>query len=182
MEDWKDIPGYEGIYEASTLGQIRTHRNKVTYTVKHGTRHWKQRILKPKSNGKMGYRVNLWKDGKMTEWLVARLVCMTFHGLPKEGHTVNHINGDRWDNHIENLEWLSLADNIRHGFETGLYTSQKPVKFISLNDREDMEFKSQAEAARFLNKSNQYISDRINTKKNRICADADGKQYLILPN
>ena len=44
MEIWKDIPGYENIYEASNCGRIRTHKDKVTYTKMHGVRKWKQRI------------------------------------------------------------------------------------------------------------------------------------------
>ena len=69
-EIWKDIPNYNG-YQVSNLGRIRTH-NKITFTKKHGLRHWKDRILsfKPftnsnqKSKQGMGYRVDLWKDGK----------------------------------------------------------------------------------------------------------------------
>ena len=47
-EVWKDVVGYEDIYEVSNLGRIRTHKNKITYTEQHGIRHWKQRILKQK--------------------------------------------------------------------------------------------------------------------------------------
>ena len=64
-EIWKDIPDYEGIYQASNLGQIRTTPNKITMTNLHGIRHWKTRILKGRGNYyQTGKRVSLWKNGK----------------------------------------------------------------------------------------------------------------------
>nr|DAW95243.1 MAG TPA: NUMOD4 motif protein [Bacteriophage sp.] len=61
-EIWKDIPDYEGIYQASNLGRIRTAPNKTTYTELRGVRHWKMRIMKGKGNNKhTGARVGLRK-------------------------------------------------------------------------------------------------------------------------
>ena len=75
MEVWKDIPNYEGIYEVSNLGRIRTHKDKITYTKRHGKRKWKQRIMKFKGiTPKTGYRISLWKDGKQKDLLVARML------------------------------------------------------------------------------------------------------------
>ena len=129
QEIWKAIPHYEGIYEASNFGRIRTCEGKITQTQHHGIRHWKQRILKPKGETyATGYKVTLWKDGKSKDWLVARLVAMTFLG--ESNLTVNHIDGNRFNNCIENLEWCSLADNIKKGFELGLYKNQKNVLLI----------------------------------------------------
>lgn len=89
QEQWKSIPGYEGIYEASTFGRIRTSANKLTYTERHGYRHWKQRILSGRGdNYKTGYRVVLWKDGCPKEFLVSRLVAMTWVDGYKEELTV----------------------------------------------------------------------------------------------
>jgi hypothetical protein len=78
-EVWKQIPEYEGIYDASTEGQIRSAKGKTTVNKKRGVCHWKQRILKHRGeNYQTGYRVSLWKDGKYKDWLVARLIAMTF--------------------------------------------------------------------------------------------------------
>ena len=79
MEElWKDIPHYKG-YQVSNLGNVRTY-NKITYTKKHGLRHWKNRILKYKGETyETGYRVDLWKNGKPHSYLVARLVAFTFY-------------------------------------------------------------------------------------------------------
>lgn len=66
METWKDVVGYEGIYEVSDAGKIRTKLGKTTHTEKHGIRTWKQRELKLKTD-KLGYkRVSLFKDGKLS--------------------------------------------------------------------------------------------------------------------
>lgn len=158
-EIWKDIPGYEGIYQASNMGAIRTSENKTTYTERHGVRHWKQRMLHFQTdNG--GHHVTLYKAGKPKKWLVHRLVAITFLGFPEEeGLTVNHRDGNRRNNKIENLEWLTRADNIRHGFRTGLY----PTKAIALVGESgcQINFRSFSEASGFLSRYPKYVSDRI---------------------
>lgn len=170
MERWKDIPGYEGLYQASTEGQIRSAPGKVTNTQHHGNRHWQTRILKGRGDNPItGKRVGLWKDGKLTEWLVARLVALTWVPGFAEGMTVNHINGNRMDNRVCNLEWLSLADNIRHGFDTGLYRkAQKGVVLKNHVNGKIKSFSSMAEASRFLGKSNAYVSNAIGKGQLRI--------------
>ena len=128
-EKWKDIPGYEGLYQASTLGQIRTCEGKVTSSARFHHRVWKQRIMKQKcttnTKGRKDCRVELWKDGVHKTFLVSRLVAMTWVDGYMDGLTVNHKNGDPLDNRAENLEWLSHGDNIRHGFANGLYPQAK---------------------------------------------------------
>lgn len=179
QEIWKDIPGYEGIYQASTFGRIRTCEGKKTYSVLHGERTWRQRILKPKScsdYSRIGYRVTLWKDKKPRDYLVARLVCTTFHeNLIDTNMTVNHKDGNRLNNNVDNLEWLSLADNIRHGYENDLYKQNKTT-LISQDTGEVFVFRSQSEAAKFLGRNHGYINNIIS--KNREFATAkDGGKY-----
>lgn len=80
-ETWKAIPGYEGIYEASDLGRVRSVDGKVTNSVRCGRRRWKGRILKTRGNSYItGYRVSLWRDKVSRDYLVARLVGITFLG------------------------------------------------------------------------------------------------------
>ena len=180
MEElWKDIPNYEGLYEASNLGRIRTKDGKVTYTKLHGERKWKQRILKPKKcrdYNLCGYRVSLWKDGKHKDFLVARLVCTTWHeNLIDTKMTVNHKDGNRLNNRIENLEWLSLSDNIRHGFENNFYKQDKTV-LISCETNEKFEFRSQSVAGEFLGRNHGYINCLIKNKR-EFATRKDGKIY-----
>ena len=176
-EKWRDIPGYEGIYQASTHGNIRTIEGKKTFTKKHGIRRWKSRVLKGRGNNKVtGKRVSLWKDGKSKDFLVARLVAMTFLGNPPKHFTVNHIDGNRFNNKLENLEWLSLADNIRHGFETGLYPQ---IAVVIKTPETVISFRSMAQCDAFLKRAKGYTSNRL--KKHNTLIDLDGKVFQVLP-
>ena len=161
-EIWKDIDGYIG-YQVSNLGRIRTH-NKTTYTSIHGERHWKDRIIKPKGkNYKTGFRVDLWKDGKPHTLLVARLVAFTFYDEDINNYklTVDHLDGNRLNNNINNLELVSLKENIQRGFNNGLYHNQTRIKLINKNNHYDRVFRSMSEASRVMNKNHGYISSKI---------------------
>lgn len=181
-ELWKDIPNYEGLYQASNLGRIKSVDGKKTFSKLHGERVWKERILKPKSCRDFnicGYRVSLWKDGKHKDYLVARLVCATWHeNLIDTKMTVNHKDGNRLNNKIENLEWLSLSDNIRHGFENNLYKQDKTI-LISQKSGEKFEFRSKSLASQFLKRNSGYISNTIQKGKN-IAENADGEKFEII--
>lgn len=175
-EIWKDIPDYENLYQASNFGRIRTNPNKITHTDRHGIRHWKCRVLKGRGDFRAtGSRVSLWKNGKSKDWLVARLVAITFLGKPtKEANTVNHINGDRLDNRIENLEWLSIGDNVRHAFDTGLL----PYKKVKLYNKDcEMIFRSMAKASEYIGRNQGYIS--CCRYKNRIVKSKDNVIYNV---
>lgn len=164
QEIWKDIPNYEG-YQVSNFGKVRTY-NKITY--KQGIkRHWKNKILKYKSTNKnaykTGYRVDLWKNNKAKTFLVARLVAFTFYNEDINNHklTVDHIDGNRLNNNLDNLELVSLAENIKRGFETGLYTCQKKVKIINKKTNEEKIFNSLSKGSTFMYYNCKYLSDKI---------------------
>ncbi len=161
-ETWKDIKGYDG-YQVSNLGRVRTH-NKISYTEKHGIRHWKDRIVKPKQkdNYKTGYKVTLWKNGTGRDFLVARLVAFTFYNedINNRDLTVNHIDGNRFNNNIENLELISLKENIQHGFRTGLYHSKK-VKIYDKITGTIIYPSSLSEGSKIIGFKSGYLSERI---------------------
>lgn len=168
MEIWKEIKGYEQLYEVSNLGRIRTHENKTSYSKRHGNRKWKQRIMKYRGyNPKTGYRVSLWKNRKMKEFLVARLVAFTFFdkNIKNRKLTVNHKDGNRMNNNINNLELISLADNIRHAFNTGLMHTNVHVKLTNTETQEEFSFISMSRASEYMNKCVGYISQHY--KKNK---------------
>ena len=179
MEEWRDIPGYEGIYEASTLGQIRSKAGKTTRSARHGVRHWRQRILKQKvcrnKKGRYDARVELWKDGKHKTFLVARLVAMAWVDGYIPELTVNHRDGNPLNNKADNLEWLTLADNIKQGFEDGLYSTCHQIRLKSENAI--YHFDSMAEASRFLDRNDGYISNCL--KRGTAITDTRRMQYEI---
>lgn len=176
-EFWKDIPNYEGLYQASTEGRIRTVEGKITSNALYSTRRWKSRVLKGRGdNYSTGRRVSLWKDGKVKDWLVARLVAITFLGEPPKDFTVNHKDGNRLNNSIENLEWISLGDNIRHAFETGLMPTQKAIAVECGSDI--MRFRSYSQFDVFLKRHKGYTSNSL--KANRPIRNINGVEYKII--
>lgn len=181
MEEWKDIPGFEEIYEASNLGRIRSKEGKTTNSALHGTCHWKQRIIqhhytKRKSGKNFDAKVTLWKDKEPHYYLVSRLIALSWVTGYSKGMTVNHIDGNPLNNRADNLEWISLRDNIIHGFETGLYSNQKPIKLV-LPDGKIIPFRSLSAASRYLGKNSGYISEQLNN--NRKIRDATGNVYEV---
>lgn len=166
MEEWKDIPQYKG-YQISSLGRVRTH-NKVSFTEKHGKRHWKDRILKYKGNTyATGYRVDLWKDGKPKSLLVARLVAFTFFNKDINDHslTVNHIDGNRFNNNINNLELISLKENIQHALRNHLIDTCKRIKIEDKTTGTIIYASSLSEGSRLMGFNTGYLSTKI--KKNK---------------
>jgi len=178
-EIWKDIKEYPG-YQASNLGRIRTN-NKVTITKRHGERHWKNRILKPKKltnkYGRSDYRVELWRDGKHKTFLVARLVALTFNDLPLETKlTINHIDCNTLNNNIDNLEIVSREENIRQWFNTNFCKYQKNIKITNKTTGEIKYLTSMAKGCSYIKRTHSYLSTKI---KNNIFEDNDYKWELI---
>lgn len=162
MEEWRSIPGYEGIYEASNLGRIKSVAGKRTINARCN-RTWKERIMKLHlTKRSKGYNamVTLWKDGKHKQLLVARLVAMTWCEGYKEDLTVNHIDGNPLNNKVENLEWVTLSDNLKHAHRTGLNPGSKKVTLVG-KDGNRHEFYSMSEASRFLGRKPGYLSVAI---------------------
>jgi hypothetical protein len=182
MEIWKDIPGYEGLYQASSFGRIKTCENKVTRNARYSTRVWKSRIMKGRGNRyATGKRVSLWKDGKSKDYLVARLVALTFLGESPKDYTVNHKDGNRLNNNIENLEWISRGDNVKHAFSTGLMSRiQKGIVLKDDSTGNVYEFNSYSECSRFLGRNHGYVSHRY--KNNHLTMlNNEGRTFRVLP-
>ena len=165
-EIWKDIKNYDG-YQVSNFGRVRTY-NKTTETKIHGKRHWKNRILKYKGKTyKTGYRVDLWKNGKSRTYLVARLVAFTFYNQDINNHnlTVDHLDGNRLNNNINNLELVSLKENIKRAFENGLNSSQIKIKIINKNNNYDKTYRSLSQGSLAMGYKKGYISNMIKKGK-----------------
>lgn len=117
-EIYVPVAEYEGFYEVSTHGNIRSVDR--TIIANNGKPHFcKGRVLVNKFS--MGYaRVCLCKNNIHHDVIVHRIVCAAFHGKGQPNHQVNHIDGNKRNNHYTNLEWLSALENIQHASKTGL--------------------------------------------------------------
>lgn len=129
MEIWKDVVGYETLYQVSNLGRVKSLDMKLPYK-RHGIatfRIRKGKILTP-AIMKNGYlRVEMSKNGIHRLNLVHRLVAQAFIPNTNNHKEVNHINCNKSDNRIENLEWVSPLQNKIHAFENKLYKIEKPI-------------------------------------------------------
>ena len=115
---WKDIPGYEGLYQVSDCGQVKSFPRKGA----------KERILKPRLTQNGYHYVNLCKNGNRKTCKVHRLVALAFldgdHSL-----TVNHIDECKTNNHVSNLEYLTREDNVRS------WNKNNPERLAEINKK-----------------------------------------------
>lgn len=112
---WKAVINYEGVYEVSTDGFIRSLNYKKTKTIRN---------LLPSQDGKGYLRTALMKGGKLSTIKLHREVAKAFIPNPENKPQVNHINGIKTDNCVENLEWCNNSENITHAYKIGLAKSK----------------------------------------------------------
>jgi len=127
MEIFKDIPNYEGLYQISNLGRVKnigSEKSKIATLCKNG-----DLFLKPKIE-KNGYvRTFLTKGETRKGYSIHRLVAITFIPNPNNKKTVNHINGIKIDNRLENLEWTTQKENVCHARDIlGMYYGNTSAK------------------------------------------------------
>lgn len=139
-EIWKDIVGYEGLYKVSNLGYVKS----INRTTSHN-RILKGKLLKMIVDKDNYFEVSLCKNNKKKNYRVHRLVAETFISNPDNLPQVNHIDGNKQNNNVCNLEWVTCKQNIQHSFKMGLSfvkggethhcakLSQKQVDFIRNN-------------------------------------------------
>lgn len=148
-EVWKDVVGYEGYYQVSNLGRVRSldrelpHSRNSTY-IKRG------RVLKPIYGGDNYQMVCLRVNNKPKNQYIHRLVATTFIGKPQGNMEVNHKDGDKKNNKVSNLEWVTSSENTRHAYKNGLLNSKharKKVIGTNIKTGEKLIFNSITEAA-----------------------------------
>lgn len=170
IEVWKDIEGYEGIYMVSNLGRVKSLGNKSNHKtdviLKQSTQRYK--------------RVTLYDGVKRKSYMVHRLVAKAF--IPNESNKseVNHIDCDKFNNSVENLEWVTRQENHKHKCENGLNNTKNAVnktkkKIVLVDEKGNIlnTFESMSEASRLLNLSISNIS--------RVCSGKlkDTKGYIF---
>lgn len=157
LEFWKDIEGYEGLYRVSNVGQVKSLKSN--------------KILKPNSNNTGGYlQVVLSKNGEAKRFYIHRLVAEAF--LPNEDELpeVDHINSDKTDNRVANLQWISRVENLRKK-ETGMMI---PKRVICLETGKI--FETVADAANYVNRTPRTMLYHL-SGKHKTCAGKHFKYY-----
>jgi hypothetical protein len=112
-EIWKDVVGYEGLYQVSNLGRVKSLERKfVTSDGKKMVK--KERVLKPGKDSKGYLHIRFCINDHFPSFKVHRVVAKAFLGTSKSDMQVNHINGIKSDNRVENLEWVTPKENMDH--------------------------------------------------------------------
>jgi hypothetical protein len=122
-EIWKDILNYENYYEVSNFGNVRRKLNQTIY--KDGRiANFSQTILKPSLHKKGYLLVYLSKNSIKKTKKIHRLVAENFLLNNKNLPQVNHIDCNKLNNHVNNLEWVSNLDNMKHAFKNGIFKNR----------------------------------------------------------
>ena len=164
-EIWKDIPGYEGIYQVSNNGNV-VSLNAYGHNIK--------RALKQRLNY-YGYSTVVLNHNKKSKYVgVHILVAKTFIPNPEHKPQVNHIDGNKTNNNVNNLEWVTCKENIQHAIRTGLsnpkgykgiygkdHAASKPVLQYDIHGNFIKKWGSRIEAARHYNVNSCLISNCI---------------------
>lgn len=170
MEMWKDIEGFEGLYQVSNLGRVKSLSRKC------GTCYKKESIRKL-SNSKDGYlKIRLVGKGKDITTRVHRLVATAFIPNLNNKDTVNHIDGNKHNNAVSNLEWATRTEQLKHAYRLGLkksntgeYNTQskltkKQVEEIKKTYKKGSRNFSSTKLAKLYNVSHKTILNIVNNK------------------
>lgn len=182
MEIWKDIPNFEGLYQASNLGRIKSVKRYYIQFNGYGfyKHSYKERILSQQKN-KNGYMIiNLSKNCKKYTKLVHRLVAQAFLENKMNYEEINHINGNKQDNRVDNLEWCNRLYNQREAEKLNLVKSpirirgygnplNKSIVMIDNDNKILKEFYSITQASETIGCTLKHLSYcLINGKKDKI--------------
>lgn len=165
IEIWKSIPGYEGYYEASNLGRIRSVERKIPHPMLLTGQTIHSKILKLNKDADGYFVLSIQKEGKTLFTFAHRLVAMAFIPNPDNKPCVNHKDGNKQNNHVENLEWCTVLENNRHAHRTGLhpgtnaFSNPRCVKIRCIQTGKT--FISMGEAARYYGVTTNIIRNRL---------------------
>lgn len=147
-EIWKQINGYEGLYEISNFGNVRSCERVVSHGKGSSSRKLKSKLIRPWDDNHGYHSVSLSKNGKVKKYKVHRLVAEAFIPNPEGKATVNHINEIRSDNRVSNLEWATYQENNNFGGHNDRVSKTLSKAVVQLNKKDEKiaEFASVKEA------------------------------------
>lgn len=176
-EIWKDIEGYEGYYQISNYGRVKSlERYKSNYSKLQLV---PERILS-QGTKENGYKVIiLYKDNKGKNNYIHRLVAQAFLPNPNDLATVNHKDGNKANNHLSNLEWASYAENNRHARLTGLSKPRGKEIEIVYENGETKKFPSISKCAREIGCHRDTIYNFLEGLRSTLLAEMGVLQIII---
>jgi len=153
MEEWKDIPGYEGLYQTSNLGKVKSLKRPRV----------KEKLLKGEIDQDGYIRITLSKNGKTKKYKAHRLVMMAFNNTTDSSLQINHIDGNKKNNKLENLEWCTASYNTIHSYINNL-NKTKGFKTLIKNKLtgEEKEYRSMRDASMGMGYNKGYLFKKIN--------------------
>lgn len=170
MEEWKDIPSYEGYYQISTDRRVKSLKRYVEHP-RFGRQLVHEKIIKSHRNYR-GYVIVLLSKNTIKKTLqIHKLMALAFLPNPECKKTINHKNGIRHDNRLDNLEWATNSENQKHAFKYGKQYTHNAR--LVLDMQSGVFFYSIREAARSKSISYHSLSDRLTGK-------CENNSYLIL--
>jgi predicted XRE-type DNA-binding protein len=166
MEVFKDVVGYEGLYQVSNEGRVKSLDYRRT---------GEESILKGRPNRKDGYlRVNFCKDGIKKDFYIHRLTALAFLPNSENKSEVNHKNGIKADNHLENLEFTTPKENMQHAYDTGLQHKGEKHPNSKLTEKVVLQIRDLAKCKRFTHRE---IATIYNCSRQRIGAIANNETW-----
>ena len=166
MNNWYPIKGWEGLYEINKNGKVRNAKNKNT-------------IVRDINNCGY-YRVSLYNQGQSKRYFRHRLVAEQFLDKPEGKDFVNHIDGDKSNNSLENLEWVSQSENEKHAFENGLKQKTNKPFIIEFVNGDIKEYENQYVCAKEIGCSQSSVKNWLNGQRNPRPSYGIKKIYFIV--
>ena len=123
-EIWKDIQGFENLYQISNQGRVKSLAKEWTAGNHNSILKHDDMIMTLKKDHPGYYYVSLHKNGKAKQCKVHRLVLQAFSPNPENKPQANHKDGVKTNNYLDNLEWSTNSENIQHAYDTGLNSNK----------------------------------------------------------
>ena len=163
FEIWKDIEGYEGLYQVSNMGSVKTLRRIVAHSTGHN-KILNEKVLKGGIYPN-GYKfVCLRKENTNKNIMIHRLVAQAFIPNPNNKPQVNHKDGNKLNNCVSNLEWCTPSENLKHAIDIGLVENQcrimRKVKVITPCNKV-IEFNNMKQCCEFFGYKKAWLQNRI---------------------